>query len=215
MKVPIIFFLNKIKGLLGKMQARPPPVRLAGLMRPANERDLDNILRFFTEVGDPNVLPRPAEDYRRAVTSGLFYLVEVEGHIAAAAGIFFLREELHSPLEMGSCYVAPVIRGFGIQKLLIRVRVAASVAFLDPDADICTAVKPKNKQSINSILSAGFVPLTQRIPLLLEPCGSCPSIRNLEPNGVLLRLLPYSTASKGSGDQSFAEISFYLPFKER
>lgn len=180
MEVPLFFFLNKIKNLVLKMQGKTPPVRLAALMRTALPADIDAIRRFFRDAEDPNVLPRPADDYEASVRSGLFYIVEVDGEIVAGAGVFFLREEETSPVEMGSCYVAKKARGFGIQKLLVRARVAASAAFLDQEAMICTAVKPDNCESIRSIKSAGFRPVPKAHPWLLEPCQSCPSKPGLQ-----------------------------------
>jgi hypothetical protein len=106
------------------------PSRYRGIMGGAMPGEERQILGFFERANDPNVLPRPFEDYRRSIELGLFYTVKVDDQLIAAAGVFPLHEHKISPMEMGSCFVAPVARNFGIQKLLIRPRIAASILYL-------------------------------------------------------------------------------------
>jgi hypothetical protein len=155
------------------------------------------ILDFFERAGDPNVLPRPEEDYRRSVQAGLFYMVEMNGKLVAAAGIFYLDNQNQGPLEMGSCYVAPEARGFGLQKVLIACRIAAATILLDVEAPIYTAIKPGNGPSLKSVKDGGFQPLTEPEPLLIEPCSSC----NTQPGS-------------GSGRICCCDF-FYLPLRNR
>jgi GNAT superfamily N-acetyltransferase len=140
-------------------------------LRNAKPDDMTDILSFLENAA--GVLPRPAEDFRRAVETGLFYLVEIEDAIAGVAGLFFLDEQGEGPLEMGGCYLAPAIRGFGLQKVLARTRIAAAIAFYDEDATVYTAVKPDNAPSLRSITSLGFEPMRHHEPLLEEPCHVC------------------------------------------
>ena len=74
---------------------------------------------------------------------------------------------------MGSCYVTSAFRGFGLQKLLVRARIAAAIALVDPDARILTAISPQNLGSRASVLKAGFEPLTEDARLLTELCAYC------------------------------------------
>jgi hypothetical protein len=199
------------------MEVKIMPSRYRGIMGGAMPGEERQILGFFERANDPNVLPRPFEDYRRSIELGLFYTVKVDDQLIAAAGVFPLHEHKISPMEMGSCFVAPVARNFGIQKLLIRPRIAASILFYD--TKIYTAVKPSNTASNKSILSAGFEPLTEPDPLLIEPCAACnrrpepesgricccdfyhiPPARQCEQIRLLLGAGPSVTVSRPNGD---------------
>lgn len=142
-------------------------------MRHAKPGDLPDILSFLQNANDPNVLSRPEEDYSRAVENGLFYLIEVNRQLVAAAGVFFLNEQDQGPMEMGSCYVAPAARGFGLQKLLVLPRIAAATIFFDETAPIYTAIKPDNPASLKSVTDMGFDRFREHEPLLIEPCAAC------------------------------------------
>lgn len=96
-----------------------------------------------------------------------------EGAIVAIAGAFPLSEGEPALVEMGSCYVAPAFRGFGLQKLLVRARIAAVIARVDSGARILTATTPQNLGSRASILKAGFEPLDEHERLLIELCAYC------------------------------------------
>lgn len=151
------------------------PESYEATLRDATPKDLANILRFFEDANDPNVLPRPKEDYQRSVESGGFYLIEVDGQLVAAAGVFYLNEYDIGPLEMGACYVVPAFRGFKLQKLLVLPRVAYATILDDEDAPIYTAIKPDNLPSRKSVMGVGFEPLQEHVPLLFEPCAACKS----------------------------------------
>jgi hypothetical protein len=137
--------------------------------------DYELILHFLRIANDKNVLGRPTEDYRQAVESGLFYKAEMNRQLIGVAAVFMLSERPPALLEMGSCYIVPELRGFGLQKLLVRARIASVVARVDPDAKILTAISPNNLGSRRSILKAGFEPLTEDARLLIELCAYCTS----------------------------------------
>ena len=134
--------------------------------------DLDAIIAFLRCASHEKLLPRPAEDYRRAIDAGLFCVARSGTDLVAVAGAFVLSDD-PALIEMGSCCVAPQFRGFGLQKLLVRARIAASIARVGPEARILTAVTPHNAGSLASVLNAGFEPLTEQARHLLELCGHC------------------------------------------
>ena len=131
------------------------------------------ILGFLRGAGNEKLLPRPADDYVRSIERGLFCVARSEGRLIAVAGAFVLSDVEPILIEMGSCYVASAFRGFGLQKLLVRARIAAAIAFVDPDARILTAISPQNLGSRASVLKAGFEPLTEDARLLTELCAYC------------------------------------------
>jgi GNAT superfamily N-acetyltransferase len=139
----------------------------------ARPADYEPILGFLRAANDEKLLPRPAGDYRRAIDSGLFCVARSAGLLVAVAGAFVLSDVEPILIEMGSCYVAPAFRGFGLQKLLVRARIAAVVALIDPDARILAGITPQNLGSRASILKAGFEPLSAHERLLLELCAYC------------------------------------------
>lgn len=139
----------------------------------ARVSDCEAILHFLRAADDEKLLPRPAEDYRRSIEAGLFCVARSGGRLIAVAGAFMLSNVDPILVEMGSCYVAPPFRGFGLQKLLVRARIAAVVARVDPNARILTAITPQNLGSRASILKAGFEPLGEHERLLIELCAYC------------------------------------------
>jgi hypothetical protein len=173
MQVHLTRFFQQIKLLTLFGGSRSKPADLSARLRDATPDDLSAIREFFTRAGDPNVLPRPEEDYRRSVDAGLFYVIEIGGVLVAAAGVFYLDEHNAGPLEMGSCYVAPVARGYGLQKILAACRIAAATIFLDVEAPLYTAIKPGNAASLKSVKDVGFEPFLHAEPLLIEPCVTC------------------------------------------
>ena len=149
------------------------PQRLTASLRQAEVEEVDRIHRFLTDAGDPNLLPRPKKDYEQSAADGFFYIVESGQDLIGAAGIFRLADEKDAPLEAGSCFVAQPARGFRLQSLLMRARIAAAVLFESRFVDLFTAVKPENDASRKNVLRSGFELLTAPTALLLEPCVSC------------------------------------------
>ncbi len=139
----------------------------------ARSSDAEAIFGLLRDAGEEKLLRRPEGDYRRSIEAGLFCIVRSEGALVGIAGAFPLSEGEPALVEMGSCYVAPPFRGFGLQKLLVRARIAAVVAAVDPNARILTAITPQNLGSRASILKAGFEPLGEHERLLIELCAYC------------------------------------------
>lgn len=146
---------------------------LKAVIETARSSDAEAIFRLLRDAGEDKLLRRPEGDYRRSIEAGLFCVVRSEGALVGIAGAFPLSEGEPALVEMGSCYVAPPFRGFGLQKLLVRARIAAVVAGVDPNARILTAITPQNLGSRASILKAGFEPLGEHERLLIELCAYC------------------------------------------
>ncbi|MEJ0095218.1 MAG: hypothetical protein WDN46_17985 [Methylocella sp.] len=145
------------------------------IIQNAGPADSAEVLDFLRLAADKRLLPRPVGDYRRAIEAGLFYAARIDRRQIAVAAVFMLSDRTPPLLEMGSCLVAPEVRGFGLQKLLVRARIAAVIALVDPEAQILTAITPQNHGSRASILKAGFEPLLEDARLLIELCAYCPS----------------------------------------
>ncbi len=146
---------------------------LTAVIETARRSDAEAVLGLLRGAGDEKLLPRPDEDYRRAIEKGLFCVARSDCKLIAVAGAFVLSDVAPVLVEMGSCYVAPAFRGFGLQKLLVRARIAAVAAVVDRDARILTAITPENLGSRASVLKAGFEPLTEDPRLLTELCAYC------------------------------------------
>ena len=148
---------------------------LTAVIETARRADAEAVLGVLKSAGEDKLLRRPEADYRRSIEAGLFCLARSGGALVGIAGAFPLSEARPAFIEMGSCYVAPPFRGFGLQKLLVRARIGAIVAGYGEDARIFTAVTPHNLGSRASILKAGFEPLGEHARLLLDLCEYCAS----------------------------------------
>ena len=146
---------------------------LKAVIETARSSDAEAIFRLLRDAGEDKLLRRPEGDYRRSIEAGRFCGVRSEGALVGIAGAFPLSEGEPALVEMGSCYVAPPFRGFGLQKLLVRARIAAVVGEVDSNARILTAITPQNLGSRASILKAGFEPLSEHERLLIELCAYC------------------------------------------
>ena len=111
-------------GMAGQMSAGQT-ISAHAAIETARPADYEQILSFLRAANEEKLLPRPAGDYRRAIDSGLFCVARSAGQLVAVAGAFVLSDVEPILIEMGSCYVAPAFRGFGLQKLLVRARIAA------------------------------------------------------------------------------------------
>ena len=96
---------------------------------------LGDMTRILAEYGEAiknlplaesaNLLSRPYSEFKTAVENGLFFIVENEaGNFMAGAGAFDLADP--TVKELGMCYVKKEWRGFGLQTLLLNVRVVPS-----------------------------------------------------------------------------------------
>lgn len=123
--------------------------RIAAVVRPARPDEAPRLVNFYEKANDPNVLPRPEKEFRRAAEKGAFFIVETEGELAAASGVFEIAPTVDTHAEAGGTYVMPRFWGCGLQSTLIEARVAAAVVNL-AGTILVTAVKPSNAPSVVS-----------------------------------------------------------------
>lgn len=159
-------------------------VRAAGLA------DVDRILAEYGEAlrtlpveDSANLLWRPYDEFKAAVENGLFFIIEnAAGNFMAGAGVFDLANP--SEKELGMCYVKKGWRGYGLQTLLLHIRVCAATLGQVPDqradsptagsyAALITGVKPANLRSTANTGDLGFTPLATPSAALFLACASC------------------------------------------
>jgi hypothetical protein len=99
-------------------------------------------------------------------------VAETDGVLSAMAGVFDLGPIRY--VEVGGTYVDEIVRGFGMQELLFRIRFASVIFMEGPGMGILTAVDPSNKVSTHNALTCGFEEWPNPVPELFEPCESCP-----------------------------------------
>jgi hypothetical protein len=128
-------------------------------------------------------LSRPYQEFRGAVENGLFFVIEnASGDFMAGAGVFDFADP--GEKELGMCYVKQAWRGYGLQALLLHVRVCAATLGEVPDkraskhaatnyAALITGVKPANAHSAANTAELGFRPLATPSPALFTACASC------------------------------------------
>ena len=183
-------------------------------IRAAGVGDIPRILAEYGEAirnlplaESANLLSRPYNEFKAAVENGLFFIVEnAVGDFMAGAGAFDLDDP--AAKELGMCYVRKEWRGFGLQTLLLNIRVCAASLGQVPDAGavagtnkgyatLITGVKPANERSAANTIDLGFQPLAAPPFALFSACATCPT--------------PPST---GSGRKCCCDF-FYLPDSRR
>ncbi|HEX8873929.1 MAG TPA: hypothetical protein VF780_04820 [Nitrosospira sp.] len=159
-------------------------IRVAGI------NDIPHILAEYSEAiknlplaESANLLSRPYAEFKAAVENGLFFVVEnATGNFMAGAGAFDLEDP--GAKELGMCYVKKDWRGFGLQTLLLNIRVCAATLGQVPDAGmiaglnknyaaLITGVKPANERSAANTTALGFQPLAKPPPALFAACSAC------------------------------------------
>src|SRR4051812_19749511 len=146
------------------------------ILRAIKAAESARVQAAYEAWGDGFVLPRPEADYRAAAEKGLFFVVEREGAIVAATGVYDLIDG--SKVETGSTYVEKTFRGYGVQQLFFQVRIASVVVTQGTGVEITTAVNPSNHHSLTNAQKAGFVPMSA-VAEQIAPCISCPKKANL------------------------------------
>lgn len=159
-------------------------VRAAGLA------DVERILAEYGEAirnlpleESANLLSRPYDQFKAAVEDGLFFIVEnAVGNFMAGAGAFDLADPTEK--ELGMCYVKNEWRGYGLQTLLLQIRICAATLGQVPDksddssanksyATLITGVKPANEYSAANTVKLGFKPFATPSPAIFAACVSC------------------------------------------
>lgn len=155
-------------------------------IRAASLGDLEHILAEYGEAirnlpleESANLLSRPYDKFKSAVENGLFFVVEnAAGNFMAGAGVFDLADP--GEKELGMCYVKKEWRGFGLQTLLLQIRICAATLGQVRDrstnrsyATLIIGVKPANERSAVNTVEIGFEPLSIPSTALFAPCAYC------------------------------------------
>ncbi|HBK56655.1 MAG TPA: hypothetical protein DDZ76_10315 [Xanthomonadales bacterium] len=153
------------------------------VLRPARAAEGQRVVDFYKRHRDPFLLPRPDTDFERAVARGQHFLVEQDRRIVAASGVFDYSEDSRF-VELSETLVLTDLRGFGLQVIFFRLRIASVVAMQGPGIGITTAIDSGNTVSADNMRSQGFVPWA---PVAPEAYASCPTCQN-RPVGLKQRL---------------------------
>lgn len=159
-------------------------------IRAAGVGDIPRILAEYSEAiknlplsESANLLSRPYNEFKAAVEDGLFFIIEnATGDFMAGAGAFDLDDPASK--ELGMCYVRKEWRGFGLQALLLDIRICAATLGQVPDAGtitganksyaaLITGVKPANEHSAANTAALGFQPLAAPPSALFLACTTC------------------------------------------
>jgi hypothetical protein len=139
---------------------------------PIHPAAVQTVVDRLKEANEPNVLPRPLEEYERAAKRGILVALEVDGRIEAVSGIFDLGLHVNTHMEAGGTFVSQELRGFGIQDFWFQLRFAMAVIQI-PNVNLITAIKPTNTQSLKNSRKNGFISWSSPIQAVYEPCIYC------------------------------------------
>ncbi len=131
------------------------------------------LAEFYESHRTRFLVPRPAEDFGRAVARGQHFYLECNGTPIAATGVFDYGEGLPY-VELSETFVVEDYRGFGIQGLFLRLRVASTVMYQGPEAVITAAVDPANERSLANAAHAGFERWAEPRSEVYASCSRCP-----------------------------------------
>ena len=145
--------------------------RLEIVVRPTRPEESASFFAFYKAKHDPSVLPRRETDLRDAAAKGLFFIAHAQRRPVALAGVFDLGDIPYA--ELGGTLIDEPHRGFGLQRLLFRLRIAAVVVNQGPDVQMISAIDRLNKVSADNALKSGFSAWTDPAPSVFEPCTSC------------------------------------------
>jgi hypothetical protein len=140
-------------------------------VRAARPEESDAVYDFYNTHKDPNVLPRPEADFRRSAEKGLFFIGMENNQAVAVAGVFDLDDPGY--VELGGTLIDPSTRGFGLQNLLFRIRIASVLLHQDLNTVMMTAIDPKNTRSAANAMKSGFSPWSNPVTAVFAPCVSC------------------------------------------
>jgi hypothetical protein len=142
-------------------------------LRAASPNESARLHKALEKWADPYVLGRPESDLRAAAETGLFFLVTDPGdsEILGTSAVFSLRDGEY--VEVGTTYVDERLRGFRLQELFFRIRIASIVWSQGTGIQITTAIDPNNERSLRSTRTCGFRDMTELIDEQLAPCIGC------------------------------------------
>lgn len=108
-----------------------------------------------------------------AIRRGQHFIVRRSGAIEAASGVFDYEQNLPY-VELSETRVLAPLRGFGLQRTFLRLRIASVVVYQGPSVLITTAVDPGNPHSIRNVTTHGFEPWLSPIDAAFASCPQCP-----------------------------------------
>lgn len=163
-------------------------------LRAAKREDSDRLLAFYKDNPDRFLLPRPSGEFETAIERGQFFVIVNDAEeIVAASGVFDY--EADQPfVELAETSVSKSIRGFGLQSVFFKVRIASVIVYQGPSVGITTAIDGRNKVSLQSAVLQGFEPWTRPLPAAYSNCQMCPSKNSQRACCCDFYLLPISNA---------------------
>jgi hypothetical protein len=143
------------------------------ILRAASPDESSQLLKALEKWADPYVLARPESELKAAAETGLFFLVTDPNNseILATSAVFSLRDGEY--VEVGTTYVDERLRGYRLQELFFRIRIASVVWSQGTSIRITTAIDPTNERSLKSTRSSGFCDMTTLIDEQIGPCVDC------------------------------------------
>lgn len=141
------------------------------LVRHATSDDIERLCAFYAaEQPGTHVLSKRPEAIAREIAGGYLVIGEQAGTIVTAAGATkYLGAQ---SIELGGCVVTAALRGYGLQKLLLRVRIATVVMYDGTAIRILSVIHPGNTASLKSATAVGFVPVPTPDEVLAL-CATC------------------------------------------
>lgn len=148
---------------------------VTGKVRLAHPDEKDSLLEFYQKNPDPFLLPRPAPEFEQAVEEGRYFVIEVNGEIIAASGIFDY-DEAQPFVELAETRVIKDWQGYRLQGLLFRLRIASVILGQGKNTlQITTAIDPENEISRKTMKSINFQEWKEIIPEAFNSCPTCPN----------------------------------------
>jgi hypothetical protein len=145
------------------------------ILQAANRAQADRLTAFYQANNAQFVIPRPYEEFSRAIERGQFFVVtDRNEEIVAASGVFDYSDDAPF-VEMADTLVAKHAQGFGLQRLFFRLRIASIVVTQGPSIGITTAVDPANHRSLQTTLEQGFQLWATPIGEAYKSCPNCPN----------------------------------------
>ena len=143
-------------------------------------RNYQELKAFYDENPHPNVRPRPNDVLEQAVQTHVFTVFrDAKAKICGAAGIFDYVDSDY--FEIGATIV--LTGGFGLQKLLIAIRLLSISSNTSGDVPVFTIIKKSGaEKSHSSIEKMGFVLWPEPDSKMIE--DRCSTLNILPPQDV-------------------------------
>lgn len=143
------------------------------ILRAAIPDESGRLHKALEQWDDPYVLGRPESELKAAAEAGLFFIITdlADSKVLGTSAVFNLRNDEY--VEIGTTYVGEELRGFRLQALFMRIRIASVVWSQGPTVQITTAIDPTNDRSLKSTRRCGFCEMGTLLDEQLAPCVGC------------------------------------------